>query len=155
MARNSKRDAIVASDERGRAPTDPGRTRVWWVTLLELRNDRFPDLRMLAAALRRDEQVPYEVRVFLADYLDGKIKKPRGRPRASVVEELFSNVGASMIYRTFVEENRAAKARGEHLGDTPSELALVQTTEHLRTVGHHMEPETIRDAVYPRRRRKK
>jgi len=119
----------------------------WFETMMELRHGEFPSSAGLAFGLRSDAPVPPEVREFLAKWVAGEIKRPKGRPRRNWMDREFTGNWVRATYALMLEMATEARDAGEHLAGTPSEVALEMTRDHLASDGHHMSVEAIRDAV--------
>lgn len=126
-------------DQKNTRPEYRLKHGLYGLALSDLARGKFPDLEFVSMALRGGMPVPIEVRNFLADYIEGKIKKPRGRrPKRTTIDSLIKDMRLSMAAEAVEEyakeegiSKEAARefiARKNNLG----EETLRKEEKHLR-----------------------
>lgn len=127
----------MTDNHKGRAPWYG-----WAATLTELRTEVWPHIPTLAEGLRADEPVPEEVRMFLADVIEGKRTRPRRRPKAQNVIE--REIEDNLVRAVFEFEYENAKGEWTPTGvspldhfiaGSPYEVALTRTKAALSEHG--------------------
>jgi hypothetical protein len=108
----------------------------------ELKAGRFPALDRIARALKYgDAPVPRDVRVFLAEYLTGQRKRPRGRQKIDLLDKRLMTGIVDSLYASELDRAIDEKAEKE-LPGTPSEIACERVA---RTLG--MSEGSVRDVL--------
>jgi hypothetical protein len=124
-----------------------------WVDILQaIEEGRPPDKKVLAKLLRTSKVfVAQPVRDYLADYLEGKIRKPRGRP---LTVETIAHIERDFIVRVVYSQTvfSARKIpKSKRSGSTPSEIALEETVSVLAAEKNiHMSTGQVSKIVYPK-----
>jgi hypothetical protein len=101
----------------------------------QIERGEFPDLEVLSQGLARDEEMPSTVRQWLSDYLAGKVKRPRGKPK-SVIDAQIERESKEFLSRWIRHTIKMHKALGgksdeifeafaPELGLEPSALAQI------------------------------
>jgi hypothetical protein len=119
-----------------------------WLDILQaIEEGRPPDHEVLAKLLRNSRYVvDQRVRDYLADHLEGKIRKPRGRPADMNIERVGRNIIIRSIYwRNY--DRLAAIPGSERLG-TASEVAFEETVTQLAERNILMSAGQVRKIVY-------
>ncbi len=100
--------------------------------------------------LRGDALIPAAARLFLADFLDGKLKTPRGRPKKQA--EASETMKAASI-RTLIKDDFETELNNQQknskVGDFPKDIAL----DEVATLWN-MTPDQVSHIVYPRKGKK-
>ena len=122
----------------------------WGPALSALVRNEFPDKEHILNALRGNQPIPKAVRHHLADLLEGKIKRPRGRSftRDEKVKKFFRNETIRMIYRLIIEDIRQLPAE-KRASSTPTEEALAEAARIVaEKYNIHLSEDQIRGIVY-------
>jgi hypothetical protein len=115
-----------AADPRGLHPETS-----WAITLAELNTGRFPALDRIARALKHgDAPVPRQVRDFLAEFLTGERKRPRGRQQIDLYDKRLTTGIVDGLYSVELERALEEKERGQ-LHGMPSEVACERVAEEM------------------------
>src|SRR5262245_7899039 len=89
---------------------------VWDPVVLSLQRGDPPDRQRVVLALRGPYEVPPEARKYLADSIEGRVRRPRGRPKSCRSRSpLFArNLDIQLIYKTVLEETRNTNKSTRH-----------------------------------------
>ena len=109
----------------------------------DIKANKFPNLDMLAEALRENEKIPEEVRFFLADNVK-YIRKPKGRP----ADTLSSNPQKFVLDWYHINLVRELEDKG-----LSREKAIDEVAEE-RSLGKH-KLKKLAKKYLPRRRKRK
>jgi len=134
-----------------RTRTPFGLGHPWFETLLELKRGEFPTKEALAFGLRSSEPVPPSVREFLAQLVGGDMRRPKKRPKRSLLVIEVNADAARLTYEFMLERAQEARAAGEHFHGTPSEVAMEWTQQALADRNEHLSIDSIRDMVRGRK----
>ena len=117
----------------------------------QLKRGEHPELTEIARALRGHQSIPHDVRCYMADWLDGKLKRKPGRKPDKSIQRRFrdwaliSEVNRWIDVIKSVEERRGIKPRG---GAYWAAVAKVSKETSI--------PESTIDKIYyPRQKGKK
>ncbi len=121
----------------------------WVVTMGEIARDEPMTFQNIAYGLRCNEPVPREVREFLADLLEGKVKRPVGKPSRDWFERESTGNYIRTTYELMREQATNSPQPGK--GETPSEVAFLMTKARLAAEGLNVSEDVVRDAVKRRR----
>ena len=122
----------------------------WGPALSALARNKIPDKETILRALRGEQPIPNEVRQHLADLIEGKIKRPRGRSftSAEIAGKLFRDEAIRRIYRFIIDDIRQIPA-DKRASSTPSEKAFAEVARiAAKTLGIHLSESQIRGIVY-------
>ena len=122
----------------------------WFDILYAIEEQRPPDNAILAKLLRNPRYVvDGPVRAYLADHLEGKTRKPRGRPRSvETIERIQRNIVVRIVYMQALHSARALPK--EKLSkSTPSEVALQETVRVLAEKKIYLSESAVKRIVYP------
>jgi hypothetical protein len=127
----------------------------WLDIIVALEEGRPPDNVVLAKLLRNSRYVvDQRVRDYLADHLEGKIRKARGRPQTTdTIERIQRDFVVRLTLGQVLADLRNIP-RAERLG-TPSEIALEETVKLLAEKNIRLKESQVRRIVYPRRTSRK
>ncbi len=128
----------------------------WMPTEMEITKGEFPHLPTLAQALRGDDPLPGPVRMFLADFVEGKVKKLRGKGRPKAANILVQEITDDFLFAVYEQELQTIRATPKRERDhgTPTDLALLETARvafEQRIRSHDRKPLTP-DAIKKRLR---
>jgi hypothetical protein len=120
-----------------------------WVDILQaLEDGRLPDKELLVSYLRDPRYVvDQRIRNYLADHIEGKIRKPIGRPVDISVDRIVRDFIVRIVYWR-IYYRLVAIPRSERLG-TASEVALEEAVTKLAERNVHMSAGQVRKIVYP------
>ena len=123
----------------------------WGSVLQSLREGEIPLKQDMARALRGPYEIPSQVRNYLADDFEGKIKRPRGRPNTHHEKHKkfardFFVVALFEWHRDVIRNSGESKDPG-----TPTEVALERTSEELVRSGRNLSPAAVRAIVYDKK----
>ena len=119
-----------------------------WVDILRaLEEGRLPDKELLVSYLRDPRfAVDQRIRNYLADHLEGKVKRQKGRPPATHTERIIRR---DLIVRVVYGQILAAIRRtSRSRTGTPSARALEETARELARRKIHMSASQVRKIVY-------
>ncbi len=115
----------------------------------QLRRGEDPDLSDIAKALRCDQPVPTDVRDYIADLLEKKIRRKRGPKVDKSDGKKIRDHFLKLQIDYWIEEYQDAKTRGELIHEGPYRTALTTVSKITRI------PEATLDKIYyPRGKRK-
>jgi hypothetical protein len=105
----------------------------------------FPHLPTLAFALRSDEPVPKLVREFLADFIEGKRKRPRGSPKTTnLISQVLMDHILLHVYRAEYKRLKEMPRSERKRQGSPSDVALERTSIEAAKRGIHLKPDAIK-----------
>lgn len=128
----------------------------WVDILMDLEEGRPPDKRLLAKFLRNPRYVvDQRVREYLADHLEGKTRKRRGRPRTvETIEQIRRDFIVRVVHaQTLLAARRMPRSKRSR--NTPSEVALEETSRLLAEKDIQLSESQVLKIVYPRRTSRK
>ena len=111
----------------------------------QLRRGEDPEISEIAQALRGDQPVPAGVRSYIADLLEKKVTRKRGRK----VDKSDQRKILKLQIDYWIEEYRDAKTRGESTDGGPYRTALATVSESTG-----IPVDTLDKIYYPRGKRK-
>ena len=116
----------------------------------QLRRGEDPKISEMALALRGSQEIPYDVRCYIADLLEKKIKRKPGRkPDKSDRKKVRDSWVRSEVSH-WIEVCKRAKRCGMTTKGTPSEVAIEKVSKKTGI------PESTLDNIYyPRQKLKK
>jgi hypothetical protein len=101
------------------------------MTLAELDAGRFPALDRIARALKHgDAPVPRQVRDFLAEYLSGDRKRPRGRQKMDLYDKRLTIGIVDSFYSAELDRALEQKEQGQLQG-MPSDVACERVAKEM------------------------
>jgi hypothetical protein len=125
----------------------------WFDILQAIEEGRQPDHAVLAKHLRRSKFVVEQpVRDYLADHLEGKTRRRRGRPPSpETIEQIRRDFIVRLVYAQAL--SAAQKLTIERRSSsTPSEIALVETVRLLAAKKKiHMSASAVKKVVFTKR----
>lgn len=124
--------------------------------MMELREGEFPNVRTIADAMRGGEPIPGEVRDFLAGYIEGAIRRPRGRTKYRDKNAIDHHVDETYLRSVFDDFHERAKNSATHFNGTPFEAALLRTAKAIKDeFGISLTPDGIKKRLKMRDRSKR
>jgi hypothetical protein len=109
----------------------------------------------LVAALRGNQEIPSEVRSIIADRLEGKPAKKRGRPVKDSIQDRIDREMIQHIYQTCYATILDEKSRGESETGAPIHLAFETTAAACSDLFFEkITPEAVKNIIHPSRPKK-
>ena len=106
----------------------------------------------LAAALRGNQEIPNEVRSIIADRLEGKSARKRGRPVNNSIHHRIKREIIQHIYQTCYATILDEKSRGEGETGAPIHLAFETTAAACSDLFFEkITPEAVKNIIHPSR----
>lgn len=105
-----------------------------------LRSEGFPSDAELAEVLRGPCELPREVRLYVADRIEGKLKKGRGRPKK---EDVWQTNLMVIDAKMAVLKEKPNRTRGD--GDL-----VTAVVKKLSDEGKGMSASSVRNVLYPK-----
>ena len=78
----------------------------------QLKRGEHPELTEIARALRGHQSIPHDVRCYMADWLDGKLKRKRGRKPDKSIERRLRDWALISEVNLWIEVCKRAERRG-------------------------------------------
>ena len=114
----------------------------------QLKRGEDPEISDIALALRGSQEIPHDVRCYIAGLLDGTIKRKRGR-KAPSVERKLRDWAVREEVRLWIEVSKRAKRCGI---TTPGGAYRTAIEKVSKETG--IPEDTIDNIYYPRRKKK-
>ena len=127
----------------------------WRPIIMAIEAGRDVSNERLAAALRGNQKIPAEVRALIADRLQGKGVRKRGRPIKNSLKERLKRDIIQHVYKQCYATIQDEKCNGEGEVGSPTELAFETTAEACADLFiEEITPATVKNIIYPSRPRK-